>query len=172
MIPYETLVLWAVFFVCAAGVTASPVAFAGLWVKRWFKIAYFVAIAFLVGIALRGIVAQGSRGSVSRAHSLTRRPHRSSSIVSLDRTRRRECKMRVKPACSFLRRVVDGFDSRSRAPLSTAKIRASSRQRWVGITAALVVLPWATDVRAVNLNDPAAAAAFRMPTRCRATTGR
>src|SRR5262249_37085741 len=27
-------------------------------------------------------------------------------------------------------------------------------RRWLGITAALVALPWATDVRAINLNDP------------------
>jgi hypothetical protein len=59
MRPYETLVLWLVFFVCAAGIAACPIAFAGLWAKRWFKVAYFVALVFLLGIALRGAVTQG-----------------------------------------------------------------------------------------------------------------
>jgi hypothetical protein len=49
----------SLLFVCAAGVAASPISFAGLWAKRWFKIAYFVVPAFLVGVALRGIVTQG-----------------------------------------------------------------------------------------------------------------
>jgi len=59
MRPHETLVLWVVFFICAAGVAACPIAFAGLWANRWFKIAYFIALAFLGGIALRGLVTQG-----------------------------------------------------------------------------------------------------------------
>jgi hypothetical protein len=59
MSPYETLVLWVVFFVCAGGIAACPIAFAGLWANRWFKIAYFVALVFLVGVALRGVVTQG-----------------------------------------------------------------------------------------------------------------
>jgi hypothetical protein len=54
MRPYETLVLWVVFFVCAAGVAAGPIAFRDLWAKRLFKIAYFIVLAFLVGIALAG----------------------------------------------------------------------------------------------------------------------
>jgi hypothetical protein len=59
MRPYETLVLWVVFFLSAAGVATCPIAFAGLWAKRWFKIVYFVALAFLAGIALQGAVTQG-----------------------------------------------------------------------------------------------------------------
>jgi hypothetical protein len=53
--PYQTLVLWFVLFVCAA----SPIAFGGLWAKRWFKIAYIIALLFLIGIALRGMMLQG-----------------------------------------------------------------------------------------------------------------
>jgi uncharacterized membrane protein YciS (DUF1049 family) len=59
MTPYQTLVLWFVLFVCAAGVASSPIAFAGLWAKRWFKIAYIIALLFLIGIALRGMMIQG-----------------------------------------------------------------------------------------------------------------
>ena len=59
MKAYETLVSWLVLFVCAAGIAASPIAFAGLWAKRWFKISYFIALSFLVIIALRAVVTQG-----------------------------------------------------------------------------------------------------------------
>ena len=59
MKPYETLVLWVVFFVCAAGVAACPIASAGLWAKRRFKTAYFIVLVFLAGTALRGLVTQG-----------------------------------------------------------------------------------------------------------------
>jgi hypothetical protein len=45
--------------VCAAGIAASPIAFAGLWAKRWFKISYFIVLSFLVIIALRAVAIQG-----------------------------------------------------------------------------------------------------------------
>jgi hypothetical protein len=57
--PYETLVLWLVLFVCAAGIAACPIAFADLWAKRWFKISYFIVLSFLVIIALRAVAIQG-----------------------------------------------------------------------------------------------------------------
>jgi hypothetical protein len=59
MKPYELLVFWVVFFVCAAGVAACPIAFAGLWARRWFKIAYFVVLFVLVSVAVRALVNQG-----------------------------------------------------------------------------------------------------------------
>jgi hypothetical protein len=59
MTPYHTLVLWFVLFVCAAGVAASPMAFAGLWAKWWFRIVYFIALLFLAAVAVRGILIQG-----------------------------------------------------------------------------------------------------------------
>jgi hypothetical protein len=61
MKPYEMLVLWVVFFVCAAGVAgvaACAIAFAGLWAKRWFKIAYVVVLFLLVSGAVRAAVIQ------------------------------------------------------------------------------------------------------------------
>src|SRR5262245_23247551 len=85
--------------------------------------------------------------------------------------------MRVKPAVSFLRRCL--LSTGSTAAMTVARMPRTAFadhehrcppikfelhrcRRWFGITAALVALPWATDVRAVNLNDPAAAAAGGM----------
>jgi subtilase-type serine protease len=82
--------------------------------------------------------------------------------------------MRVKSTCSVLRRCL--LSTGSTAAMTVARMPRTAFanhehrcppvksklhrcRRWFGITAALVALPWATDVRAVNLNDPAAAAA-------------
>ena len=59
MNSYGMLVLWFVLFICAAGVAACQITFAGLWAKRWFKIAYFVLVLLLVSVAVRAAVTQG-----------------------------------------------------------------------------------------------------------------
>src|SRR5262245_9404394 len=46
MTTYHMLVLWVVLFLCAAGVAACPIAFAGLWAKWWFRITYLIALSF------------------------------------------------------------------------------------------------------------------------------
>jgi uncharacterized membrane protein YciS (DUF1049 family) len=56
---YHTLVLWLVIFACTAGVASSPIVFAGLWAKPSFKVAYVIALLFLIGLIVRAVLIGG-----------------------------------------------------------------------------------------------------------------
>lgn len=49
--------IWVVLFVGAVGIAACPIAFSGLWTKRWFRISWFILIWVLLSFWWRAFSA-------------------------------------------------------------------------------------------------------------------